>query len=69
VAKSRGFTLAELIESTANELRALREKDIKDPVMRFTSCDLELSVTVRPRRAAAFAFGWWTHPARSQVRP
>lgn len=41
-----GFTLAQLIESTADELRTVRNKAVTDPVMSLERCELELAVKV-----------------------
>lgn len=40
------FTLGQLIQKTADELRVLENQPRQDTVMQFTSCELELAVTV-----------------------
>lgn len=40
------FTLADLIVTTADELRKVRNKAPKDAVLEFKSCEMELAVTV-----------------------
>lgn len=40
------FTLGRLIQKTADELRILEKQPRQDTVMQFTSCELELAVTV-----------------------
>jgi hypothetical protein len=54
--RNEEFHFTELIESAANELRLLRTKKIDDPVMQFTSCELELSVTVKAEAGGALRF-------------
>lgn len=51
-----GFTLAQLIETTANELRAVRDKGEKDAVIQFTGCELELAVTVSAEAGGGVKF-------------
>lgn len=41
-----GFSLSQLIETTANELRMVRDKHKDDPVIQFAGCELELAVKV-----------------------
>jgi hypothetical protein len=41
-----GFTLAQLIQSTADELRKVKADKSADAVMQFTGCELELAVTI-----------------------
>lgn len=41
-----GFTLAQLIETTAKELRSVRDNSSDDAVIQFTGCEIELAVTV-----------------------
>jgi Trypsin-co-occurring domain 2 len=50
------FRLAELIESAANELRIANTKRPSDPVMQFTNCELEVSVTVAKEAGGGFKF-------------
>ena len=40
------FTLSQLIEKTADELRSLQKKPRPDAVIQFTGCELELAVTL-----------------------
>lgn len=44
--KHPGFTLSELIKHTADELRTASISGAEKPVMQFSGCELELSVTV-----------------------
>lgn len=51
-----GFTLSQLIETTATELRAVREKNVSDPIIQLTGCELELAVTVSAEGSAGIKF-------------
>lgn len=52
-----GFTLSQLIETAANELREARKKSPKDDkVMQFQGCELELAVTVGGEGEAGIKF-------------
>jgi Trypsin-co-occurring domain 2 len=58
MASKDGFNLSDLIVHTANEIRAAHEK--KDPasqdVMQFSSCELEIAVTVKVEAGGGFKF-------------
>ncbi len=53
-----GFTLAQLIETTANELRTVRDKakTKDDPVLQFEGCELELAVRVKAEAGGGIKF-------------
>lgn len=51
-----GFTLAQLIEKTADELRSLRQKPHPDAVMQFTGCELELAVSLKAEAGGGIKF-------------
>lgn len=51
-----GFTLAQLIEKTADELRSLKKKPREDAVMQFTGCELELAVTIKAEASGGIKF-------------
>jgi hypothetical protein len=51
-----GFTLAQLVETTANELRAVRAGASDDAVIKFTGCELELAVTVSAESGGGIRF-------------
>jgi hypothetical protein len=60
------FTLAELIDHTADELRQARHaKRIEDGVMIFKSCELEIAVTVKAEASGGFRF--WVIDASGKV--
>jgi hypothetical protein len=62
----RGFTLAELIDHTSDELRRARHAEhIEDGVMVFKSCELELSVTVKAEAGGGIRF--WVIDASGKV--
>ena len=50
------FTLGQLIEQTAAELRELQKKPQEDAVMQFTNCELELAVTVSAELGGGIKF-------------
>jgi len=50
------FTLGQLIEQTAQELRELQNRPPQDAVMQFTSCELELAVTVSAELGGGIKF-------------
>ena len=50
------FTLGQLIEQTAAELRELQKKPQQDAVMQFTNCELELAVTVSAELGGGIKF-------------
>lgn len=50
------FTLTQLIEKTADELRSLKKKPAKDAVMQFTGCELELAVTLTAEAGGEIKF-------------
>jgi hypothetical protein len=53
----KAFSLSELIESTADELRIAHEKVRgQDPVMQFDGCQLELAVTVKGEAGGGVKF-------------
>jgi hypothetical protein len=51
-----GFSLAQLIETTANELRAVRDRAPDDTVIQLTDCELELAVTVGAEAGGGIKF-------------
>ena len=51
-----GFTLAQLIETTANELRKVGKKPSNKAVMQFTGCELELAVKVGAEAGGGIKF-------------
>jgi hypothetical protein len=61
-----GFTLTQLIESTASELRAVRAKQPADPVMQFQGCELELAVTVAAEAGGGIKF--WLVDASAKAK-
>jgi hypothetical protein len=65
VSEATGFTIAELIEHTANELRQAQVRRTEDGVMVFTKCELELSVTVKGEAGGGFRF--WVVNASSKL--
>lgn len=57
MAMATGFSLAELITHTANELRkAAAERGSRKPVMQLAQCEIELAVTVRTDVEGGFKF-------------
>jgi len=62
----KGFSLSEIIESTANELRKARD-NVKgqDAVMQFNGCELELAVTVRGEAGGGIKF--WVVDASTKI--
>lgn len=61
-----GFSLADLIESAANELREAHKRPREgDPVMEFKGCELELAVTVKGEAGAGIRF--WVVDASTKV--
>jgi hypothetical protein len=50
------FTLGQLIEQTAAELRELQKKPQQDAVMQFTNCELELAVTISAELGGGIKF-------------
>src|SRR5262245_10853599 len=51
-----GFSLAQLIEHTADELRALKRRPPQEAVMTFTGCELELAVTLKAEAGGKIKF-------------
>lgn len=51
-----GFTLAQLIETTADELRTVGKIPKDDAVMQFTGCELELAVKVSAEAGGGIKF-------------
>ena len=51
-----GFTLAQLIENTADELRKLRKTPPEQAVIQFTGCELELAVTIAAEAGGGIKF-------------
>jgi hypothetical protein len=60
------FTLAQLIEKTADELRSLRAKPRIDAVMEFKGCELELAVTLTAEAGGEIKF--WLAGASAQAK-
>ena len=61
-----GFSLADLIESTANELREAHKRPRQgDAVMEFKGCELKLAVTVKGEAGAGIRF--WVVDASTKV--
>jgi len=56
MSETKGFTLAELIDHTSNELRRARRVRIEDAVIIFKGSELELSVTVKAEASGGFRF-------------
>lgn len=50
-----GFTLSQLIEKTAEDLKSAQKPE-KDAVMQFTACELELAVTVSAEAGGGIRF-------------
>lgn len=50
-----GFTLSQLIETTAKELKAARKNE-GDGVMQFAGCELELAVKVKAEASGGIKF-------------
>lgn len=61
-----GFTLAELIESTADELRKVRNKHREDAVIQLTSCELEMAVTIGAEAGGGIKF--WLVDASAKAK-
>lgn len=61
-----GYTLADLIQKTADELRTLRDKPVEDAVMAFSGCELELAVTVGAEAGGGIKF--WLVDASTKAR-
>jgi Trypsin-co-occurring domain 2 len=62
----KGFSLSELIESTANEMRIARDKvKGQDPVMQFNGCELELAVSVKGEAGGGIKF--WVIDASTKL--
>jgi Trypsin-co-occurring domain 2 len=61
-----GFTLSQIIEGTADELRELKRKPRRDDaVMQFTECEVELAVTLQAEAQGKMRF--WLVDASSKV--
>ena len=64
--KSEGFSLADLIESTANELREAEGRPKQgDAMMEFKGCEIELAVTVKGEAGGGIRF--WVVDASAKV--
>jgi Trypsin-co-occurring domain 2 len=59
------FTLAELVDKTADELRKIKDKPQRDAVIRFNGCELELSVTLKAEVGGGIKF--WLVDASTKV--
>ena len=62
-----GFTLSQLIETTADELRAASKKADDDAVMQFEGCELELAVTVGAEGETGIKFWLVSASARAKA--
>jgi hypothetical protein len=60
------FTLTQLIERTADELRKLKKKPPADAVMQFRGCELELAVTLSAEAGGKIKF--WLAEVSSQAK-
>lgn len=55
-----GFTLGELITSTAQQIREARDKAPPDTVMQFERCELELAVTLSNEGGGGLKFHFFS---------
>lgn len=63
---NQGFSLAELIRSTADEIREARHQPgTADAVMEFKGCELELAVTMKGEAGVGIRF--WVVDASTKV--
>ncbi len=65
LSQTGGFTLAQMIEGVAEDLKTARAKAPTDPVMLFQGCELELAVTVKAGTGGKFRF--WVVDASAEV--
>ena len=61
-----GFTLSQLIETTASELRAVRAKQPADAVMQFQGCEMELAVSIGAEAGGGIKF--WLMDASAKAK-
>jgi hypothetical protein len=61
------FTLGQLIEQTAQELRELKNNPREDAVMQFSNCELELAVTVSAEVGGGIKFTLFDFSAKGSA--